>query len=206
MTRLDISDLNEILLKNRVSDIKTLLCWVTGEAPSHKNKRLQSPVPFKGLRIDCWHPYLFRQLSSNRFSGSFEILRLGKKSLFGRLGAPVTKQRPWVRIPLKPEWIIFNIWLIGACSSTIGFSVLTVLFIRPYPLSAGKRYFHELNLELKKIMQQLKEIEKETNISLTLRTWSWFSVVISVAMRFFKNATRSASNKKRASWKHTSNI
>ena len=112
-----------------------------------------------------------------------------KKSLFGRLGTPVTKQRPWV-------WIIFNIWLIGACSSTIGSSVLTVLFIRPYPLFAGKRYFHELNLELKKIMQQLKKIEKETNFSLTLRTWSWFSIiVISVAMRFFRNATRSAFNK-----------
>ena len=68
-----------------------------------------------------------------------------------------------------------------------------------YPLGAGKRYFHELNLELKKIMQQLKEIEKETNMSLTLRTWSWFSVVISVAMRFFRNATRGASNEKQAS-------
>ena len=70
-----------------------------------------------------------------------------------------------------------------------------------YPLGAGKRYPHELNLEQKKIMQhaQLKEIEKETNISLTLRTWSWFSVVISVAMRFFRNATRSSSHKKRAS-------
>ena len=128
-----------------------------------------------------------------------------KKSLFGRLGTPVTKQRPWVRIPLKPEWIIFNIWLIGACRSTNGFSVLTILFIRPYPLGACKRYLHELNLEQKKITQQLKKIEKETNISLTLRTWRWFSVVISVAMRFFRNATRGASNKKQASWKHTSN-
>ena len=128
-----------------------------------------------------------------------------KKSLFGRLGEPVTKQRPWVRIPLKPEWIIFNIWLIGACRGTNGFSVLTILFIRPYPLGACKRYLHELNLEQKKITQQLKKIEKETNISLTLRTWRWFSVVISVAMRFFRNATRGASNKKQASWKHTSN-
>ena len=139
-----------------VSDIKTLLCWVTGEAPSLRNKRLQSPFPFKGLRIDCSHPYLFRQLSSKDSMDRSRSYVL-KKSLFGRLGEPVTKQRPWVRIPLKPEWIVFNIWLIGACRSTNGFSVLTILFIRPYPLGACKRYLHELNLEQKKITQQLKK-------------------------------------------------
>jgi len=58
-TRLDISDLNEILLKNRVSNITTLLFWAIGEAPSHSNNRLQSPVPFKALGIVCWHLYLF---------------------------------------------------------------------------------------------------------------------------------------------------
>ena len=58
ITRLDISDLNEILLKSRVSNIKTLLYWAKEEAPSHRNNRLQGPVPFKGLGNDCWHPYL----------------------------------------------------------------------------------------------------------------------------------------------------
>ena len=37
-------------------------------------------------------------------------------------------------------------------------------------------------------------MKKESNVCVTFRTWESFSVAISTAMRFFRNASRSTSN------------
>ena len=115
-------------------------------------------------------------------------------ALFGRLEVPVTKQRSWVWIPLKPVWINCSIiWGKVHLSAKSDLVYFTACFLRPYLLRAGKHLVNALELKHKKIIQQLKQLQEKTNICVTFRTWSNFSVVISVFMRFFRNAARSTS-------------
>ena len=96
-------------------------------------------------------------------------------ALFGRLGVPVTKQRSWVWIPLKPVWINYSIIRgkvhLSAKSDLVYF---TACFLRPYLLRAGKHLVNALDLKHKKIIQQLKQLQEKTNICVTFRTWSNF--------------------------------
>ena len=69
----------------------------------------------------------------------------------------------------------------------------SVSFALPLRRWEKAHFTDALNLKHKRIIQQLKQLKKRKNIRVTFRTWSRFSVVTSVAMRFFRNAARSTS-------------
>ena len=100
ITRLDFSDLNEILLEKQSKYFT--IHWLCGTV----GKLVADIISFK--RPWNW------LLTSNQYQLSAIIkqillLYVLKIALFGRLWLPVTKQIPWVWIPLKPEWMRFNI-------------------------------------------------------------------------------------------------
>ena len=78
-------------------------------------------------------------------------------------------------------------------AESAGFIVLMVRFILPYLLGAGKSSLNRTKSETQKNHLTVKTTEKKKHITVTFRPWSRFSVVTSVAMRFFRNAARSTS-------------
>ena len=69
-----------------------------------------------------------------------------------------------------------------------------VRFILPYLLKDScKRLLQEAKSEIQKYHLIVKLLKRETDVCVTLRTWSRFSVVISAAMRFFRNTAKGTS-------------
>ena len=75
-------------------------------------------------------------------------------------------------------------------AESAGFIVVMVRFILPYLLGAEKSSLYRTKSETHKDHLTVKTTERKKQF-VTFKTCSRFSVVTSVAMRFFRNAARS---------------